>query len=54
MELAELLARAKAADAEPLPKGLNLPEELTRREARWKVIGEARAEIEARAAQRFA
>ncbi len=28
MEVAELLARAEGADAEPLPEGLNLPEEL--------------------------
>ncbi|MGH8513673.1 MAG: transposase, partial [Gammaproteobacteria bacterium] len=54
LEVAELLARAEAADAEPLPEGLNLPEELARREARWKAIGEAKAEIEARAAERFA
>ena len=54
MEVAELLARAEAADAEPLPEGLNLPEELARREARLQAIGEAKAEIEARAAERFA
>jgi transposase len=54
VEVAELLARAEAADAEPLPEGLNLPEELARREARLQAIGEAKAEIEARAAQRFA
>ena len=54
LEVAELLARAEAADAEPLPEGLNLPEELARREARLQAIGEAKAEIEARAAQRFA
>ncbi|MDQ3773207.1 MAG: hypothetical protein M3461_01920, partial [Pseudomonadota bacterium] len=42
---AELLARAEAADAEPLPEGLNLPEELARREARLEAIGEAKAEI---------
>jgi hypothetical protein len=29
-EVAELLARAEAADAEPLPDGLNIPEELAR------------------------
>jgi hypothetical protein len=32
-----------------LPEGLNLPEELARREARLKAIGEAKVEIEARA-----
>ena len=30
-EVKELLARAEAADQEPLPEGLSLPEELTRR-----------------------
>jgi Transposase DDE domain len=54
LEMGELLARAEAADAEPLPEGLNLPEELARREERLKAIGEAKAEIKARAAQRFA
>ena len=54
LEVGELLARAEAADAEPLPEGLNLPEELALREARLKAIGEAKAEIEARAAERFA
>ena len=33
---------------------VELPEELARREARLKAIGEAKAEIEARAAERFA
>ena len=54
LEVAELLAGAEAADAEPLPEGLNIPEELARREARLQAIGEAKAEIEARAAERFA
>ena len=54
VEVAELLARAEAADAEPLPEGLDIPEELARREARLKAIAEAKAEIEARAAARFA
>ena len=54
VEVVELLARAEAADAEPLPEGLDIPEELARREARLKAIGEAKAEIEARAAARFA
>jgi len=54
VEVAELLARAEAVDAEPLPEGLDIPEELARREARLKAIGEAKVEIEARAAARFA
>lgn len=53
-EVKELLARAEHADAEPLPEGLNIPEELARREVRLKAIQEAKAEIEARAAERFA
>lgn len=53
-EVKELLARAERADAEPLPEGLNIPEELARREVRLKAIQEARAESEARAAERFA
>ena len=53
-EVRELLARAEAADAEPPPEGLTIPEELARREVRLKAIGEAKAEIEARAAERFA
>ena len=52
-EVKELLARAEAADAEPLPEGLDVPEELARREGRLQAIREARAEIEARAAARF-
>jgi transposase len=52
-EVKELLARAQSADAEPLPEGLNIPDELARREARLQAIQAAKAEIEARAAQRF-
>ena len=53
-EVKELLARAETADLEPLPEGLNIPEELARREVRLKAIQAAKAEIEARAAARFA
>ena len=53
-EVKELLARAEAADAEPLPEGLSIPEELARREARLQAIRAAKAEIEARAVERFA
>ena len=53
-EVKELLARAEAADAEPLPEGFNIPEELARREVRLDAIRDAKAEIEARAAERFA
>ena len=53
-EVKELLARAEAADQEPLPEGLGIPEELSRREERLAAIREAKAQIEARAAQRDA
>ena len=53
-EVKELLARAEAADAEPLPEGLSIPEELSRREERLAAIREAKAQIEARAAERDA
>jgi len=53
-EVKELLARAEAADQEPLPEGASVPEELTRREVRLAAIGQAKAQIEARAAQRDA
>ena len=50
----ELLERAEAADQEPLPEGLSIPEELTRREERLAAIRQAKAQIEARAAERDA
>ena len=53
-EVKELLARAEAADVEPLPEGLSIPEELSRREERLAAIREAKAQIEARAAERDA
>jgi len=53
-EVKELLARAESADAEPLPVGLSIPEELVRRETRLQAIRDAKAEIEARAGERFA
>ena len=51
-EVKELLARAEAADQEALPKGLSIPEELKRREDRLAAIRQAKAQIEARAAER--
>jgi hypothetical protein len=53
-EVKELLARAEAADCEPLPEGLSLPKELARREERLAAIRQAKAQIEARAAERDA
>lgn len=53
-EVRQLLARAEAADCEPLPEGLSIPEELARREQRLAAIRQAKAQIEARAAERAA
>lgn len=53
-EVKALLACAEAADQEPLPEGLSIPEELARREARLAAIRQAKAQIEARAAERDA
>ena len=53
-EVKELLARAEAADCEPLPEGLSLPEEIARREERLAAIRQAKVQIEARAAERDA
>ena len=53
-EVKQLLARAEAADQEPLPEGLSIPEELLRREQRLALIRQAKAQIEAGAAERDA
>jgi transposase len=52
-EVAELLAKAEAADAAGVPDGMSIPEELARREERLRKIAEARAKIEARAKERY-
>ncbi len=52
-EVAELMARAEAADAADIPDGMSIPDELARREQRLVKLAEARAKIEARAKQRF-
>ena len=53
-EVAELLAKAEAADGADLPDALSIPEELARREQRLAEIARARAVIEARAKERHA
>jgi transposase len=53
-EVAELMAKAEAADAADIPDGMSIPDELARREARLGKIAEARAKIEARARERHA
>lgn len=52
-EVAELLAKAEAADKADTPDGMSIPEELARREERLQKLAEARAKIEARAKERF-
>src|SRR5580693_1686870 len=53
-EVAELLAKAEAADQCEVSDGMSIPEELERRETRLKKLAEARAKIEARAKERHA
>ena len=52
-EVADLMAKAAAADQADAPDGMSIPEELARREARLAKLAEARATIEARAKERF-
>src|SRR5258708_6157326 len=52
-EVAELLARAEAADKADVPDGMTIPEELARREKRLAKLAEARAKLEARAKERY-
>lgn len=52
-EVQELLALAEAADQSAVPDGMNLPDEITRREDRLAAIATAKAKIEARAQERF-
>jgi len=53
-EVKKLMALAEAADNEKIPEGLNLPDEIKRREDRLQAIGQAKAKIEARAHERDA
>jgi len=53
-EIEQLLRKAQRADQEDLPEGMKIPEELSRRESRLEAIAAAKAEIERRAAERFA
>ena len=53
-EVADLLAKAEAADAADLPDGLSIPDELALREERLRKIAQARATLEARAKERHA
>ena len=53
-EVKKLMALAEAADNEKIPDGMNVPEEIARREDRIKAIGEAKVKIEQRAKERHA
>jgi transposase len=53
-EVADLMAKAEAADTANIPDGMSIPDELARREERLRKIAEARAKIEARAKERYA
>ena len=53
-EVARLMAMAQAADTTEVPDGMDIPEELERRQQRLKAISEAKAKLEARAAERHA
>ena len=52
-EVADLLARAEAADEAEVPDGVSIPEELALREKRLAKLAEARARIEAQARERY-
>lgn len=52
-EVQELLKLAEAADQSEVPDGVNLPDEIKRREDRLAAIAVAKAKIEARARERF-
>lgn len=53
-EVAELFKKAESADQAAIPDGMNIPEELARREERLKALVEAKAEIDRRAKERHA
>lgn len=53
-EIRELMRKAKQADKEDLSEGMDIPEELARRKSRLQAIAAAKAQIEQRAAERFA
>lgn len=53
-EVADLMARAEAADRADVPDGMSIPDELARREERLARIADAKATIAARAKERHA
>jgi transposase len=52
-EVQQLLRLAEQADDRDIPDGMSIPEELERREVRLAAIAEAKATLEARAAERL-
>ena len=52
-EVKKLMELAEAADNEKIPDGIDLPEEIARREDRLKAIAAAKIKIEERAKERF-
>ena len=53
-EVQELMRLAQKADSEDPPEGMDIPEELSRRQDRLVAIAEAKEKIEQRAAERYA
>ena len=53
-EVAELPAKAEAADQTDVPDRMSIPEELARRQDRLEKLAVAKAKIEARAGERYA
>jgi transposase len=53
-EVADLMAKAEAADTADIPDGVSISDELARREERLRKLAEARTKIEARAKERYA
>jgi hypothetical protein len=53
-EVADLMAKAEAADTADVADGMSIPDELARREERLGKLAEAKAKIEARAKERHA
>ena len=53
-EVADLMAKAEAADKADIPDGMSMPDELARREERLEKLAQARKKIEARARERHA
>jgi transposase len=53
-EVADLMAKAEAADKADIPDGMSMPDELARREERLEKVAQARKKIEAHARERHA